>query len=241
MSDATGFDGFVHLAGCRGKVVRHAEFAERHPDWPDYLETSDRERSERRVRPEQRGLLALSLASERYSLSRLLGVNLQEVIIRKSDAGVPYLEAAPGMTLSISRTFGASCVAINVDGKPIGADIERLFPIDYGPMLKMICSETEQAALVAMISGKEALLRFLRLWTLKEAALKAIGKGLRAGAKNVGVGPEALMESGPVGIRIHGRDHGACLMHDSEYVVAVVIGNAPDQDMATAIVSGAAS
>jgi phosphopantetheinyl transferase len=241
MPHATGFDGFGEIPGCKGRVIDHADFAEQHPDWQDYLEEADRDRAGRLVTPKAAGLLALSLAAERYAISELMGIPLNEVSIRRKEAGVPYLDVAPGISLSISRTAGASGIAIDTLGRPVGVDIERIMPLDYGPMLGMICTQAEQAQLRQVIRGEFALLHFLRLWTLKEAALKALGQGLQAGAKNVEVEAGTLMAGGPAQIKVFDRAHAACLMDDDRYVVAVVSGRPEDQRRVTAIESGAAS
>lgn len=110
MPHATGFDGFEVLPGCKGRVIDHADFAEQHPNWQDYLEEADRDRAGRLVTPKAAGLLALSLAAERYSISNLMDIAQHEVSIRRTEVGVPHLDVAPGISLSIHALPGQAAL-----------------------------------------------------------------------------------------------------------------------------------
>ena len=90
----------------------------------------------------------------------------------------PPLDAT-GLYFNVAHTAGM--VAVAVGRVPlIGIDVElldRRVPVDLAPRY---FSASEVAALQAL-SPEEQPRRFLRLWTLKEAYLKAVGKGLSGG------------------------------------------------------------
>ena len=67
-------------------------------------------------------------------------------------------------------------------------------PLDWRAMLGMVCSEPEAAAFTALAENEpeQTLRAFFTLWTIKEAVLKATGRGLRGGAKTVAVPVEGL-------------------------------------------------
>ena len=233
--------GFELIHGSRGLVTSHAAFAELNPDWQDCLSLADQHRVARRVVAEDARDLALSLSAQRHAISLLTGTAPVNVNILHSETGVPMLDDGFGLKLSLSRTQGASCVAINTQGRTIGVDIEKIRCIEHGPMLRMICEETELEQLEPMMRGEGGAIHFLKLWTLKEAALKAIGQGLRAGAKNVTVTPHELTSNGLGAVTVFGRRHDAILMQDDGNLLALVSATPQDDDRATAIESGEAS
>ena len=67
--------------------------------------------------------------------------------------------------------------------------------LDWRAMLGMVCSEPEAAAFLAFAEKEpdQTLRAFFTLWTIKEAVLKATGRGMRAGAKSVQVPVEGLV------------------------------------------------
>lgn len=149
--------------------------------------------------PEARERLLASLASARQMLGSLLDIRPSDVDLQRDAQGAPFLGSHPERRLSISRSEDWTAVALG-DARPMGLDIERLRPIDWQPMLGMVCSDDERAALVALADATpdEGLATFFALWTIKEAVLKAVGKGLRGGAKGVPVQVGRLARSGRV-------------------------------------------
>tara|TARA_R110000787_G_scaffold6475_7_gene22643 strand:- start:1939 stop:2649 length:711 start_codon:yes stop_codon:yes gene_type:complete len=147
--------------------------------------------------PEARERLLVSLASARQMLGSLLDIRPSDVDLQRNAQGAPFLESHPEQYLSISRSDDWTAVALG-DARPMGLDIERLRSIDWQPMLGMVCSDDERAALVALADATpdSGLAAFFALWTIKEAVLKAVGKGLRGGAKGVPVQMGSLGCSG---------------------------------------------
>lgn len=156
----------------------------------DSLVTS-KEEAERaaRLRDRQaRTKLLASLASARAMLGFALGIPARTVDLARTKEGAPFLASRPDRAISISRSQGWTAVAL-CDTRAIGLDIEQVRPIDWQPMLAMICSDTERDQMLALAaaSPERALVAFFALWTVKEAVLKASGKGLGGGAKTVPV------------------------------------------------------
>jgi len=156
------------------------------------------ERAARLRDPAARQMLLASLASARAMLGRVLEIPPGEVDLARTANGAPFLASCPDRAISISRSQRWTAVAL-ADSGPIGVDIEQVRPIDWQPMLAMICSDEEQAAmrgLAASVPDRAPAL-FFELWTVKEAVLKASGRGLRAGAKNVPVPVSRLGQGVP--------------------------------------------
>jgi len=108
--------------------------------------------------------------------------------------------AATGLHFNVAHSAGM--VALAVGRVPlIGIDVEpfdRRVPVHLAPRY---FSEREVAALQAL-PPEEQPRRFLRLWTLKEAYLKAVGKGLSGGLDSMTFTFEA---GGGIGFE-HGGD-----------------------------------
>lgn len=102
--------------------------------------------------------------------------------------GKPMLE---GWTLSepihfnLSRSGDLMLLAISTGG-PVGADIEVISPGDIMDLAETVCSVREREMLRALPSGLRQRY-FFRLWTRKEAAVKALGAGLSISPANVDV------------------------------------------------------
>lgn len=151
----------------------------------------------------------LSLCGEllaRRCVSELSGADETKVMIVKDDLGKPLVKDIP---LYVSISHSGEYAAAVASPSPVGIDIEKIRPVRLG-MAAMICTEDEREDIFGSLNipsdedieetEREALsLKLLRLWTLKEAYLKAIGTGLAGGLRSVSfktVGSDII---GPVG------------------------------------------
>ncbi len=100
----------------------------------------------------------------RFVLSELLHSHFLEDMSDKISAdenGKPYIIGRPDIFISLSHSKGT--VAVAVGEKPLGIDIELIRPVS-GKLKKRVCKEAPE-------TDEE----FFRVWTLKEAYLKAAG------------------------------------------------------------------
>lgn len=96
--------------------------------------------------------------------------------------GKPSLEEYPHIHFNLSHSSGiAACVVSDAE---CGIDCENV-GLYRQKVADRVCTEAEKAML-AEASGKELDLLFFRLWTLKEAFIKAIGVGLSYPMNTVG-------------------------------------------------------
>ncbi len=99
---------------------------------------------------------------------------------REDPGGKPSLvedARAPALSFSLSHTRGLVACAI-AGGGDVGIDVEGVDRrVDAG-LAQRFFSEPENRALAACPTEAARTARFLELWTLKEAYLKAIGVGL---------------------------------------------------------------
>lgn len=93
-----------------------------------------------------------------------------------SPHGKPYYNGSKEFSISHSGDY----VAVAFSDKKIGIDIEKLTEFDLMSVLDYL--HPEEAAYVESASNAEGA--FYKVWTRKEAYLKAIGKGIVEGLDN---------------------------------------------------------
>jgi phosphopantetheinyl transferase len=115
-------------------------------------------------------------------------------------SGAPRDAEPIGVTISHSGQIAAAAAYRRSQAGAVGLDVERLAPVE--PALYQIAFTPEEIRyLEGSASPGERNTRVLRLWTAKEAVLKAIGRGLRASLQSVAVTPPAG-EAGPARVTV---------------------------------------
>lgn len=148
------------------------------------LSEEERARRDRfRLREDQRDYAAAH-SLLRWSLSKHCpGRHPSAWLFEKDDLGKPYLDKGDGkalaMEFSLSHTRGL--VACAISPVRVGIDVERVRQnVDYEEIAQSSFSHQEIEALEQLPAGARRA-RVLELWTLKEAFLKATGRGLSGG------------------------------------------------------------
>lgn len=122
----------------------------------------------------------------RYDLFRWQGIE------RDGAWSKPRFIGAPDADFSISHSDRGVLIAV-AEGPGIGADIEvapyRAFTA--GPLLRRMCAPAEHARLSAMAPA-ERRRHAVALWTAKEAAVKATGRGLADDFRTFAIEPAPL-------------------------------------------------
>jgi 4'-phosphopantetheinyl transferase len=119
----------------------------------------------------------------RGQLRALLGhyadVPPADVIIRTGAHGKPYLQYPPELIhFNVSHTGDKALIAFCPDG-PVGVDIEELKGETWlKEIADTFCTESELDD-IQSLPPKLQSRDLLRIWTAKEAFLKALGKGLQ--------------------------------------------------------------
>ncbi|MCM1528827.1 MAG: 4'-phosphopantetheinyl transferase superfamily protein [Alistipes sp.] len=102
------------------------------------------------------------------------GIAFSEADVLKGAHGKPYLPAHPELSFNISHAEGiAACI---VSDRECGIDCEPVR--QYRPNVMRRAFSEGEIALIENSDEEERDLLFFRLWTLKEAYIKAIGTGL---------------------------------------------------------------
>jgi 4'-phosphopantetheinyl transferase len=141
------------------------------------LSAAERSRFDRFSRDVDRLGYALAHALLRNTLARLIGSEPRALTFEADVYGKPRLSATAEVSFSLSHTNGLVACAV-ARGRELGIDAEAIDrQIDVQGVANRYFSDTE-TAYVARGVGEKGLERFFEVWTLKEAFLKATGRGL---------------------------------------------------------------
>lgn len=110
------------------------------------------------------------------------GVRLTDIDIQVSRTGKPFISGFPCYEFNISHT--RSAVAVALSDKPVGVDVEKIREIDFR-VAEKVFSDHEKAWL--NVAAPDSQLRFLEIWTKKEALVKYYGTGLTNDLKSADV------------------------------------------------------
>ncbi|MEZ6000712.1 4'-phosphopantetheinyl transferase superfamily protein [Hyphomonas sp.] len=127
-------------------------------------------------------MLTASIVERRQLLACLLGRESADVLIAHDEMGKPFLPDFPDVFISFSDSEGLNGLALSRTGA-VGIDVELVRPVGWEPMLSMMAEDNEAEVIRAAVAHEVEPIAFLRCWTAKEAILKAIGTGLKGGAR----------------------------------------------------------
>lgn len=154
----------------------------------ELLSADEQARHDRYRHERDRNLHLTARLMTRTVLSRYVpGISPRDWKFRPGPHGKPEI-AAPEMQIELERhsfdwhfnvthTEGVVVLAV-AQGSPVGVDVERVDrPMNFEGLARRFFAPEEAAVIEAADEGQRAAL-FYRIWTLKEAYVKAIGKGL---------------------------------------------------------------
>jgi 4'-phosphopantetheinyl transferase len=107
----------------------------------------------------------------RGMFSKLLGIAPDSITVEVDDNGKPFI---PGTDHHFSIAHSEERVAVAFSRLPVGVDLEGERPVDISSLARRFFSR-EEAEFLRMHPEPA---HFFRLWTCREAAVKADGRGL---------------------------------------------------------------
>lgn len=153
-----------------------------------WLDSTERTRAARFVHEDRRRRWRAAHVALRRVLGQHLGQTPESLQFSHDANGKPQLMGCPGWHFNLSDSEDWALIGMQ-KGTPIGVDIEVRRGLDSA--LALACrlyTPAEQAAVKAASEGAERDDVFLRVWTRKEACLKAVGLGLRLAPNSFEVG-----------------------------------------------------
>lgn len=141
------------------------------------LDGDERARADRFRSPLGRTRFVAARAGLRRRLGRLLEVSPDAVRFRYGPFGKPELDGGNVADLRFNLSHsGDLAVLAAASGFELGADVERLRPVEADRLADRTFSAAEAARIGALpVADKQA--GFFRCWTRKEAYVKALGRG----------------------------------------------------------------
>jgi 4'-phosphopantetheinyl transferase len=142
------------------------------------LSPNEHQRADRFRRDQDRQHFIVGRAMLRQILGRYLAIAPNALEFGYEPHGKPFLIGMPNLHFNLSHSHGLALYAIGRDRR-VGVDLEYLSRAlsEVEPLAQRYFSEREYADLIAL-PVEQRRSAFLRLWTGKEAVLKAIGTGL---------------------------------------------------------------
>jgi 4'-phosphopantetheinyl transferase len=113
----------------------------------------------------------------RYLLGRYLDCDPASLRFEYGAKGKPALAAEKGLQFSVSHSGDLAAIALT-SGCEIGIDLERVRPLPEMDQIASRYFDPDEAREILSLPESDRLRSFFRVWTRKEAYIKAIGEGL---------------------------------------------------------------
>jgi len=147
----------------------------------EYLSSEEdaRRRQYRSREAAERYVVTRSLA--RIVLSEHLGIPARDIRVHRTEAGKPVV--ARGAHFNVSHSGDLVLLALS-DERPVGVDVERKRDVRrVQALIARWLTESERLEVGQLTArGAAASDAFLRVWSMKEARLKALGVGISGAA-----------------------------------------------------------
>lgn len=156
------------------------------------LSTDEIAMAGRFLRKEDGELFSMGRVQRRLVLSEYLGIEPALMEFTLGEFGKPFLRNAnvPRVSFNSSHCSGRVAVAVAAGALDIGVDIERLNRDVSDTLMHANLSAGEQGWLRTLPPPARPA-GFMRLWTCKEAIMKASGLGLQLDPSTIDLEPEA--------------------------------------------------
>lgn len=165
---------------------------------------------------------ALRRMTARDILARQLGVSAGELEIDHDAKGRPLLAGPAGLGLHISLATRLGFVAVALARQPVGVDVERID--QSSPLPFAVLHARERSALLALPEPQRAR-AFARIWSAKEAYVKALGLGFARSPDSFCVGLNEgdgfTIDDAPLASRIIGA--GRIIENGGQEILAAAI------------------
>lgn len=157
-------------------------------DLRSLLNPEERRRLAGLASPLQQRRATARMARRRQVIAEICGVKARDVILESDSQGRPIIVSPRGRSLEFSTSHYADISLIAVSqSKRVGVDVEALSEIPDAPRFISWVASKSEVEKISELPHAEQQIAKLRLWTRKEAYLKATGEGIGGGIKHLEV------------------------------------------------------
>lgn len=144
----------------------------------------------------------------RRILGSALNCNPRELQFESGLFGKPHLTvpAGSGLHFNLSHSHGHAVVAL-AWGREIGINVEQIRPLSELDAMARDQFSPEEFSSLAALTAHRRITGFFRIWTRKEAYIKATGVGLSEGLKRFSVNSTVDFIDHPSWVRDGARPH----------------------------------
>jgi 4'-phosphopantetheinyl transferase len=162
-----------------------------------HLSDDEQQRMERFRFPHLRQDFLVRRACLRLLLSRYLATTPESLIFNTGPYGKPYITPDAGRLVHFNLSHSGGAILYGFALEPLGVDIEKVRPVDDMNKLARRFFSPDEATLLDTVPEKQQLQAFFKIWTLKEAYIKARGTGLTTALDrfSVGIDPPRLIRA----------------------------------------------
>ncbi|WP_322029504.1 4'-phosphopantetheinyl transferase family protein [Paraburkholderia sp. J76] len=141
------------------------------------LDASERQRAGRYRLQADRERFVCTRYALRTVLAGYTGCEPAALRFRQGARGKPFLEDHPGLSFNASHSGGHGLIAVSAR-RSVGVDIEHVNAgVDWHAIADLVCSAQEQR-IIEDARADQRRAHFYRIWTAKEALVKALGLGI---------------------------------------------------------------
>jgi 4'-phosphopantetheinyl transferase len=157
------------------------------------LSDSERERVASYSTVVQQRRATVGFARRRQVLAEFCGIEPGEITFGSTSTGKPFVASSAGFDVGFNMSYcgGVGLIAI-VRKRQVGVDVESIAEVPNAQRLTSTIATTLESRELSSLSPHDHAVASLRLWTRKEAYLKATGEGIGAGLKHFSVPLEPI-------------------------------------------------
>ncbi len=219
---------FPDLAAEQEVVCYHASLealASEAPHLTSLLDAQERIRARTLRRTRERTRFMLAHGWMRCRLGEQFGCPAESLRFTTNEHGKPEIEQAGAPHFSFSASEDQAVIAM-AEARPVGIDIECMTGIDVKIMLPMVGHATDN--LILDLPGPEQGPAFYRLWTGKEAVLKAMGTGFRSDPRTIELGEDWLTgHAAAISLEAFGQSFRLHCAATEDYVISLALTPLP--------------
>jgi 4'-phosphopantetheinyl transferase len=141
------------------------------------MDEDEQAREQRFVKDSDRRSFTAAHAGLRLALAPMLGTAPRQLRFTQGRFGKPALAGGSDIAFNLSHSGGIVLIAV-ASGLEIGADVERIRPLPERDDIVRRYLHPGEVADLAAVPEREGEAAFFRLWTRKEAVVKALGRGM---------------------------------------------------------------